>query len=69
MHCTAVRHYSDKIAIIKKGNILTCKSVKEITENTTLEQFYMDITNGKIDKDDNVETPKNEEEGAKKCTN
>lgn len=37
-----VERICDRIAIIKKGHILTCKSVKEIEESgTTLENFYM----------------------------
>ena len=38
-----VERICDRIAIIKKGHILTVKSIKEIEESgTTLEQFYMD---------------------------
>lgn len=35
----------DRIAIIKKGHILTVKSLKEIEQTTTLEQFYLEMTN------------------------
>lgn len=39
-----VERICDRIAIIKKGKILTCKSLKEIEESgKTLEQFYMEI--------------------------
>lgn len=38
-----VEKICDRIAIIKKGHILTCKSVKEIEDSgTSLEKFYMD---------------------------
>lgn len=56
-----VESLCDKIAIIKKGNILTCKSVKEITEKSTLEEFYMNVTNNTKEKDESAEeTPKAE---------
>lgn len=44
-----VEKICDKIAIIKKGNILVTKAVKEIEENgDTLEKFYMDTIDQKI---------------------
>ena len=39
-----VEQLCDRIAIIKKGKILTCKKVSEIEETTTLEQFYLATT-------------------------
>ena len=41
-----VEKICDRIAIIKKGQIMCTKTVKEIEESgTTLEKFYMDIIN------------------------
>ena len=40
-----VERICDRIAIIKKGNILTCKTVEEIEKNSTLEEFYMNTIN------------------------
>lgn len=40
-----VERICDRIAIIKKGNILTCKSVEEIEKKSTLEEFYMSMIN------------------------
>lgn len=37
-----VEKICDRIAVIKKGHILACKSVAEIEKSTTLEQFYLD---------------------------
>lgn len=43
-----VERICDKIAIIKKGNILLTKSLAEIEQSgTTLEEFYMTAINGK----------------------
>lgn len=39
-----VEQLCDKIAIIKKGNILVTKHVNDIEKETTLEKFYLDIT-------------------------
>lgn len=36
-----VERICDRIAIIKKGHILDCKSVKEIEKTGTVEEFYM----------------------------
>ena len=36
-----VEKICDRIAVIKKGHILACKSVAEIEKETTLEQFYL----------------------------
>ncbi len=45
-----VERICDKIAIIKKGHILTTKTVKEIEESgVTLEDFYMQTIDQKID--------------------
>ena len=42
-----VERICDRIAIIKKGNILVCKSIEEIEKSgITLEQFYMNTING-----------------------
>ena len=42
-----VERICDRIAIIKKGQILTCKTVEEIEKSgKTLEKFYMDTING-----------------------
>ncbi|MBE5735967.1 MAG: ATP-binding cassette domain-containing protein [Clostridiales bacterium] len=43
-----VESLCDRIAIIKKGHILTCKTLKEIEAETTLEQFYLDITSTRV---------------------
>lgn len=40
-----VERICDRIAIIKKGNILTSKSVEEIEKESTLEDFYMNMIN------------------------
>ena len=42
-----VEKICDKIAIIKKGQIQCVKTIKEIEETDTLENFYMNIINGK----------------------
>lgn len=48
-----VERICDKIAIIKKGNILLTKSLAEIEQSgTTLEDFYMTTINGKNYKED-----------------
>ena len=39
-----VESLCDKIAVIKKGNILTVEDVKNIEKNTTLEEYYLKIT-------------------------
>ena len=39
-----VESLCDKIAVIKKGNILTVEDVKEIEKNGTLEEYYLKIT-------------------------
>ena len=55
-----VERICDRIAIIKKGTILTCKSVKEIEESgVSLEQFYMDTIEQHVDVQ--VDEPKQEE--------
>ncbi len=36
-----VERVCDKIAIIKKGHILECATIKEIEETTTVEEFYL----------------------------
>ena len=42
-----VERICDRIAIIKKGNILVTKTVAEIEESgVTLEDFYMNTING-----------------------
>ena len=42
-----VERICDRIAIIKKGNILVCKSIDEIEKSgVTLEEFYMNTING-----------------------
>lgn len=46
-----VERICDRIAIIKKGEIQVCKTVQEIEENGTLEDFYMNIINGKGEKE------------------
>ena len=41
-----VERICDRIAIIKKGNILTCKTLKEIEDSkVSLEDFYMNMIN------------------------
>ena len=42
-----VEKICDKIAIIKKGQIQCVKTVEEIEKTDSLENFYMDIINGK----------------------
>ena len=46
-----VESVCDKIAIIKKGNVLCCKTVKEVVDSgVTLENFYMNmIENSNVD--------------------
>ena len=44
-----VESLCDRVAIIKKGTILTCKSVKEIEETMPLERFYLETTETKVD--------------------
>ena len=45
-----VERICDRIAIIKKGHILTVKTVKEIEESgEALEKFYMDTIGQNID--------------------
>ncbi len=39
----------DRIAIIKKGHILTTKTLKEIEETSTLEQFYLQMTDTDVE--------------------
>ena len=39
----------DRIAIIKKGHILTTKTLEEIEQTTTLEQFYLQMTNTDVE--------------------
>lgn len=39
-----VEQLCDKIAIIKNGHILTTAVVKDVEQNTSLEQFYLNIT-------------------------
>ncbi len=44
-----VESLCDKVAVIKKGKILTCKSVSEIeASGVSLEQFYLDATNTRV---------------------
>ena len=40
-----VERICDRIAIIKKGEILTCKTVSAIEKDSTLEDFYMNMIN------------------------
>lgn len=55
-----VESICDRIAIIKKGEILTCKSLKEIEKDTTLEQFYLNTTQfGKVSETPDEELPEN----------
>ncbi len=44
-----VEQLCNKIAIIKKGKILVCKNVSDIEKETTLEKFYLDITNTPVE--------------------
>ena len=37
----------DEIAIIRKGQIQCVKTIKEIEQEDTLENFYMNVINGK----------------------
>ena len=43
-----VESLCDRVAIIKKGKILTCKSVKEIEAEMPLEEFYIETTKTKV---------------------
>ena len=44
-----VERICDRIAIIKKGNILTCKTLKEIEDSkVSLEDFYMNMINQNV---------------------
>ena len=44
-----VEQLCNRIAIIKKGKILICKNVSDIEKETTLEKFYLDITNTPVE--------------------
>ncbi len=44
-----VEQLCDRIAIIKKGKILISKKVSDIEKETTLEKFYLDITNTQVE--------------------
>ncbi len=64
-----VEQLCNRIAIIKKGKVLICKNVNEIEKETTLEKFYLDITNTPVeaslveeDKKDNKNKVENVEE-------
>ena len=65
-----VEQLCDKIAIIKKGNILVTKSVKDIEKDTTLEKFYLKMTNMEIEvnkvESDNKEDKNEKETSIKK---
>ena len=55
-----VESVCDKIAIIKKGNVLCSKTVKEVVDSgVTLENFYMSMI-----ENSNVDSVKVVEEGA-----
>lgn len=43
-----VERICDKIAIIKKGHILTCRDVEDIKKETTLEEFYLKTIETKV---------------------
>ena len=49
-----VEQICDKIAIIKKGKILTTRYVKDIEKECTLEEFYLNTTNTSQDNKDDV---------------
>ncbi len=52
-----VESICDRIAIIKKGKILTVKSLKEIEKECSLEEFYMKINNNTLkDKEKSTKT-------------
>jgi ABC-2 type transport system ATP-binding protein len=53
-----VEKICDKIAIIKKGQIQCVKSIEEIEKTDSLENFYMNIINGKEVEAIKVETVK-----------
>ena len=66
-----VESLCDRIAIIKKGKILSCKSLKEIEEsNVSLEEFYLNITQTKVEpsfyEDINTEASDENKENKKK---
>lgn len=44
-----VEQLCDRIAIIKKGKILICKSVEEIEKESTLEEFYLKVTSADVE--------------------
>lgn len=61
-----VQQLCDRIAIIKKGKILTCDYVKEIEKKTTLEQFYLELTNQKLeDEEAKKDIKKSKKKGVK----
>lgn len=44
-----VEQLCDRIAIIKKGKILTCQRVKDIEKECSLEQYYLKITSEEVE--------------------
>lgn len=44
-----VEQLCDRIAIIKKGKILTCQAVKDIEKEGSLEEFYLNITSQNVE--------------------
>lgn len=44
-----VKQICDKIAIIKKGRILTCRYIKDIEKECPLEEFYLKTTEMRVD--------------------
>lgn len=65
-----VEQICDRIAIIKKGKILISKTVEEIEKETSLEKFYLDITNTEVEvakaEDEQVKTEEVKEKTKKK---
>jgi len=59
-----VESVCDRIAIIKKGHILTTKSLEEIEKECSLEDYYLKITSTEIEaeKAEDIETSNNEPE-------
>ena len=43
-----VERICDRIAIIKKGHILTCRKVEDIEKETSLEEFYLQTIEAKV---------------------
>lgn len=54
-----VESICDKVAIIKKGKILTIQSLKDIEKHTSLERFYLDVSKKSVDRigDKVLDTP------------